>query len=368
MKVFLFSDKKTTQERFHSVQRSKTHELFVYSLAELKEVMKSEEADSLVYVDVTGMEKKKREQTLRFLKKEGKERASRYAVVDGKDVIADPAALFHDGAVDYIGKELLKEEVSTKRIAAVAEFLAEKAGTVDAGKEAAKEAGKKAAGKGKTARKESSSTEKKASPAGKKKKKTVAGTKMKYTLSGPGWKKVKAGKEYTFCFMYAELDLHSDWQKKSGKLHLDKVGTEFHSLIEKTVAPLEGKIWMWNDFSGVALLPFDGSSCEALLSAFRLILNRSLISTELFRYQILMSYRIALEIGNTVYHPRGNTGTLISDTVNFLFHLGKKFAKPGNLYLTDTVTPFIPEGLQDYFLPAGTFEGREITRMLLPEE
>ncbi len=335
MKVLLFSDKKTTIQQFAPIERSKTYSLSVHTLSELKEIVKSEGKEDLYYLDVTGMEDNEREKVLRYLKKQWKEKGLCYAVVDGKDALADPAALFHDGAVDYIGKDLLKEKISTKRINAVVEYIADTANMI----EESTKAGTK-----------------------------IAGTKSNYILSGPGWKKVKAGKEYTFCFMYAELDLHSDWQKKSGKLHLDKVGTEFHSLIEKTVAPLEGKIWMWNDFSGVVLLPFDGSSCDALLSAFRLILNRSIISTELFRYQILMSYRIALEIGNTVYHPRGNTGTVISDTVNFLFHLGKKFAKPGNLYLTDAVTPYIPEGLKACFLPAGAFEGREITRMLLPME
>jgi hypothetical protein len=166
--------------------------------------------------------------------------------------------------------------------------------------------------------------------------------------------------------MYTELDLHSDWKKKSGKLHLDKVGTDFHNFIERWVTPINGRIWMWEQFGGLVLFPFDGTNCEALLTCFKLMLNRTIISTEEFSYDILLSYRIALDIGNTVYKKRGETGTVISDTVNFLFHLGKRFADPGKLYLTDNVAAFIPSGLRDYFVPAGDFEGKTLQRMRLP--
>ena len=75
---------------------------------------------------------------------------------------------------------------------------------------------------------------------------------------------------------------------------------------------------------------------------------------------------MALHIGRTVYESRGNTGKIVSDTVNFMFHLGQKYLKSQNLFLTEAIVPFLPEGLRECFTGVGTFEGVEIHRMRLP--
>jgi hypothetical protein len=94
-----------------------------------------------------------------------------------------------------------------------------------------------------------------------------------------------------------------------------------------------------------------------------LMLNQRLISAEEFCYDFLVSFRVALHIGNTVYQLRGDTGTIVSDSINSIFHLGQKFAEPGSLYLTEDVRPLLPAGLEKSFVSEGIYEGREILRM-----
>jgi hypothetical protein len=75
-----------------------------------------------------------------------------------------------------------------------------------------------------------------------------------------------------------------------------------------------------------------------------------------------------LHLGNTVYRSRGKTGTIVSDTINFLFHMGKQFSQRSHFYITAPVAPFIPDRLKKDFIPAGTFEGVKISKMRLPKE
>jgi hypothetical protein len=52
---------------------------------------------------------------------------------------------------------------------------------------------------------------------------------------------------------------------------------------------------------------------------------------------------------------------VVSDAVNFIFHLGYKRAEPGRLTISDEVPEeAVPEGLRDLFVPAGEYEGRSL--------
>lgn len=123
---------------------------------------------------------------------------------------------------------------------------------------------------------------------------------------------------------------------------------------------------MWSEYGGLVLFPFDGKNCDAVLTAYRMCLNRTIISAEEFDFDTLLSYRIALHIGNTLYRPRGKTGSIIADSVNFIFHLGHQFAQPGEFCLTSTVFPYVPKGLESSFVDSGVFEGYRVYRMRRP--
>jgi hypothetical protein len=69
----------------------------------------------------------------------------------------------------------------------------------------------------------------------------------------------------------------------------------------------------------------------------------------------------ALHYGKTPFKAPGKTGTIISEAVNFIFHLGTKFAKPSRLSISEDVpADIIPDQLKDMFVNAGTFEDSKI--------
>ena len=324
MIVILHSDNSTTIKKFDSLCRARSVDFSVKPVTELKDTLKNRNNDTILYLDISDPGWRDPAKLTRFLSRQDQ---AHIGIIDKNGTITDPAALFHAGAIDYIGQTILKKGVSSKRIKQILKY-------VELYKDEPAEITKK---------------------------------ETSTLYSGKDWKNIKPGKEYTFCFMFTELDLHSDWEKKSGKYHLDKVGSDFHNFIERRVSPMNGNIWIWDQFGGLVLFPFDGEACDPILECFKIILNRTIISTEEFSYDILLSYRIVLDIGNTVYRKRGDTGTVISDTVNSLYHLGKRFAKPSNFYLTEAVIPYVPPGIKDYFLYAGEFEGKKLYRMRLPK-
>ena len=249
----------------------------------------------------------------------------RIGIVDNKRVVTDPADIFHRGAIDYLGPDLLKSEIPTRRIKSAADYH-----PFDEPPE------------------------------------PVPAKKPSSAALGIDWKRVRAGREYLFVLLYIEVDLIDEWKKKSGKTHLDAVMESFHTHVKRIVAPVDGRVWMWMNSGGLVLIPFDGESCPAIDICMKVILDRIITSAEYYTYDTIITYRMALHIGKTVYESRGNTGKIVSDTVNFMFHLGQKYLTSQNLFLTEEVVPFLPEGLRGCFTDAGTFEGVAIERMKLP--
>jgi len=319
MRVYVLSDSKDAKRFFQKIGRLKGFELLFLPIADCRKVVKKNDKPTLLYLDITTLSRADRNKHLRLLSAADN---LEFGILDPKGTVDDAASLIHQGAFDYVGKSLWKDGFGATRFKQAVGYTSYDVEDGGAGREAGA-----------------------AVP-------TV-----------DDWSRIVPGMLYTFCFMFFELDLDDDWRKKSGKAHLDRVTSALEMHLQRVVGPANGRLWIWGEYGGVILFPFDGRSCDPILLCYRLMLNRTIISAEDYHFGTLLSYRVALHIGTTTYQPRGSTGTIISDTVNFVFHLGHGFAERGNFYLTSAVHPYVPEGLEDSFVQCGVFEGIEVFRM-----
>jgi hypothetical protein len=318
MKIAVFSNTKNIEKSFSGAVKGKKNLLQVYRAAELKKSLKNVPGGSLIYADVSSFNKTEVPQVFKLLAKlEG----SLYGIIDPKGSITDIADLFHDGASDYLGAASLKKGIDQKRIDRIMKFKQVEA--ID---------------------------------------EKTAAAKKNYIISGSDWKNIKQNQEYTFYFMFIELD-NKNALKGLAPEQLTDITNTFRQYIEDSVAPMGGRIWMWMNFGGLVLFPFDGKKCNIVEAALRLMVNRKLMSAETIQLDINLSYRIAMHVGNTVYKSKGETGEIISDSINSVFHLGQKYAEPNSFFLTDDIFMLLPANLMNYYIPAGEYEGRNIFRM-----
>jgi hypothetical protein len=122
---------------------------------------------------------------------------------------------------------------------------------------------------------------------------------------------------------------------------------------------------MWGRFGGLALFPLHDTICTAPLCGLRILLSCVFYDVEESLLPGRLSFHMALSVGTTVYQ-KGDTGRIVSDGVNSIFHLGRKYAEPGSFLLTAEASELAPQALRDYLVPAGSFENRRILRMLRP--
>jgi hypothetical protein len=324
MDVILFTDSGRIVEIFEKLQRSRSIRFSCLPCGSLQKRIKKAGRDTFVYVDICGFEMQKRGNVLRYLRNYGKRH---YGVIDLEGWVKDIGALFIEGASDYIGP-LKGAQLTIERVRRAAALHPPPDGDAGEKKNEALRSG--------------------------------------YILSGSDWQKIRPGKEYTFCLMYINLDGKDQLKKNLSDDLIGEADGAFRSYIENSVAKSGGMLWIWNDFEGVVLFGFDGKNCPALLAGITLILSRTIYSVENPYFNVPLSFTIALHLGNTVYRHFGETGTLVSESINTIFNLGRKFESNGGFYLTRQVLEFSPPGVENCFVGAGCFEEFEIMRMLLP--
>jgi hypothetical protein len=281
----------------------------------------------LVYIDTSSFNDKLQKK-ISFLT--SKEKVY-FGVLDPANTIKDIAELYFLGAVDYISKKQLKKEFGEKRFKRV--FLYLEQFRIDYREEI--------------------------------KIQKAMTTNINHITTEKGWQQIVPGKEYTFSIMFIELDGKYDMEKIFGKKNLEVALSVFRKYLERNISHFGGRIWMWFQFGGIALFPFNGIECESVYCGFRIMLYKFMHDVEESLFPNFISFRIALLLGNVTYQDY-DTGNVISDSINTIFHLGKKHAEKGNFYITKEIFQFAPKPLRDFFTPSDNFEGIPLYRMKKP--
>lgn len=249
--------------------------------------------------------------------------AAPWGVLDRGALVADPAALFHAGAADYLGKAATKGLVDSGRLARVAAYARRSAGAgepADCPEEAAAE-----------------------EPA-----------------AFPGWERLKSGERYPFRFLYAAVGDQQNLAKRLGDRRMDGLRGNFAAYLAAWAEEKGGKLWIRDSVSNLFIFPAGRSLFNPVGDLLRFLLNRPLIGYEVFRMEIPVRYRFALHEGDAPWRPAGSTGTVVSEHVNFIYHLGAKASIDGALSVSETSFADIPAHFADLFSDGSPFEGRRV--------
>jgi len=253
-----------------------------------------------------------------------------WGVIDPKGAAEDPASFFFDGASDYIGPVLVKKGLSKKRFAQASSWAMEEKGT-DTAKASVK------------------ATE----PASKKKIQKLPAEKFE------GWKSIRAGTAQNFFFLFVSLGEKSNLRSMVGEASFSTIMNRWRDVLYQELRKADALPWMQTEAHSLFLIPARSNNCKAAIEAvLKMILSSRLICIEKLLLPIPVEFTFALHYGETVFQAPGKTGAVVSQSVNYIFHLGAKKAEEARLTISDDVSEdAIPDALRGLFLPVGTFEG-----------
>jgi len=293
-------------------------------------------SSDITYIDVSGLSDAEFKKAITQAKKSCG--SSPWGVVDPKGSIKDPSALFFDGASDYLGSNFLKSSkgLDAKRLKDAMSWRKALAGTALSNND------DKSAGSADGF--------------------LNSGVKLPAASSFPGWKKVQTGKQMPFYLLYCSLQGKAALETRLGEKVLSQVHKKFTSMLVSKFKEADGLFWMDTGRDCLFLIPPRAKNVEmAIKACIGMIAASPLLVLETLGVNIPANFIFALHFGTINYKPPGKTGTVVSDAVNSVFHLGAKKAEPGRLAISGSLPDVsIPKSCQDLFIPSGEYEGRKI--------
>ena len=266
--------------------------------------------NSLVYLD-SGLGQ---ERILDLAAKLDELEACAWGVIDRTGESPDPAAFFFAGASDYIGAQLYKSGLGPGRLGEALAY----SGLAEANAE-------------------------KAEP-----------------KAFPGWSELNEGADVPVRFCYASIGNQKENLERIGEKRLSKLREDFAAFLESWSKECGGIVWIRETAGCLLLFPPKDEGMNPVLAAFRLLLDRALVGYEVFKLEVPLTFRFAFHEGRTMWRKPGATGNIVSEDVNFAFHLGTKAAGDGYILVSTEAAGVIPACLGDLFSPAGDFEGRSL--------
>jgi hypothetical protein len=316
MKIFLFSSQKT---RPFGGDKKSAPLVELLSPAALAKHRPGEE--DISYVDISGLPPEAQKKTAAKLKKICA--GSAWGIFDPKGEAPDPALFFFAGAADYIGPKLLRTGIDKKRLAAARSW-----------REAAGSPALKAAA-------------------------VTAGEPLK--LQGgkfEGWRSIRSGTTAPFLFLFVSLSGQPDLRSRLGEAAVKALQNRWRDTLQHYLQEAQALLWMETEFHSLFLAPPKTVCGRAAVEAsLRMLAGCRLIAIEKLGLSMPVDFTFALHYGKTIFRAPGKTGTIVSDAVNYIFHLGSKQAEPGRLTISAGLGhDAIPRGLEDLFVSAGTYE------------
>jgi len=276
-----------------------------------------------VYIDVEDLTPAEVKRSLGQLKKG----AGFWGIIDPKGEAEDPAAFFFEGANDYIGSALVKKGLNKKRFASAFSWFCSRE-ICGRGEEA-----DDADAKGKGIK----------LPAG----------------QFEGWKSIRPGTEGTFFFLFVSLTAKANLRSMLSDAAFSATRSALRDVLQQGLFQAEALLWMETEQNSVFLVPPRKANVQAAIEAsLRLLANNHLLAVEKLGLTFPVELTFALHYGDTLFQAPGKTGAVISESVNYIFHLGAKKAETLRLTVSgDVPEEAFPEGLKDIFVPSGLFEG-----------
>jgi hypothetical protein len=297
----------------------------------------SPNTEDISYIDISGLSDTEIKKTMTQIKKICNN--SHWGIIDPKGSIKDSALLFFEGANDYLGPGILKaaKGIDAKHFKEALQWRGAMSNIPAS------------AGDGNSAASDGTGFLK-------------SGIKLPAPKAFPGWKKMTTGKIMPFYLLYCSLQGKFPLDSRLEEKTVAQIHKRFLSLLSGYMQEGDGLLWMNTGKDCLFLFPPRAQCAEAAVKAcIGMIISAPLFVLETFGISFPANFIFAMHYGTITYEPPGKTGTIVSDAVNSIFHLGAKKAEPGRLTVSGELPDVsIPESLQDLFVPAGEYEGRKI--------
>lgn len=188
---------------------------------------------------------------------------------------------------------------------------------------------------------------------------------LEFTNELDNWGYLEENKEYYFSYMSIDVVGNSQIQLNYEKNLIEDVYSRLYKLIEIVVEFYDGKIWNWAGDGGIAAFYLKPVEESAVLAGIKIFLEVFLfnLNPERNKFKEPIKLRIGIHSGISIY--KENKGLILSDAINFVAHLEKKFTETNHISISKEIYENLNPRLQSIFSKKGIFEEKECYTTLI---
>ena len=174
----------------------------------------------------------------------------------------------------------------------------------------------------------------------------------------PNWGVLKENKQYPISVLSIDIAGNSELIKKYGDSKMQKLYALLWARVKSKLHSYKGRIWSWAGDGGIIAFAFRGNPWNSVKFAIE-------IQAALPLFYFGPSYpiadpielRIGIDFGKIKF--RGETGSIISEAINYASHLEKQVCAPGKIAISEVVYKEIGKAADSFFEKHSVFEGRQ---------
>jgi len=172
------------------------------------------------------------------------------------------------------------------------------------------------------------------------------------------WGALKEGRSYSVTIVSLDICNNSRLVKTFGDKKMKKLYSALWQEIHQRLAPYNGRIWHWAGDGGIIAFAMKNHAYNGVRFAMELqsVLPLFLMEPQ-YPIKEDLSLRLGLHSGKLIFSL--NTGTIVSEVINYASHLEKKHCPPGQVAISEKTLRELPKSFQRGFVSTGIFEGQE---------
>ena len=175
----------------------------------------------------------------------------------------------------------------------------------------------------------------------------------------PNWGSLKEGKEYSLTILSIDIVNNSKLVKKHGVKTMEHVYFQLKSFLTKKLYEYDGRLWSFAGDGGIAAFTFKDQITRSVLCALDIQSSLAIFNINpVVKIKDTIELRIGIDTGKIKFLKE--TGTIVSDVINFAAHLEKYATSPGQISISDTVMKQLNKKITRIFTAENTFEERSV--------
>ncbi len=174
----------------------------------------------------------------------------------------------------------------------------------------------------------------------------------------PNWGCLKDGREYDLTVISLDIVGNSAKVRKLGASRMERLYATLWRFLREKLATVDGRIWSWAGDGGIIAFALRDHAARAVRFAIEVqstvpVFNLSASGSPTGD----VAMRLGIDSGRVKFAIE--TGTIVSDVINYAAHLEKAATLPGTVSISRSVFDALPARLASVFRFGGIFEDKD---------